>query len=292
MQSNVTDNDTAKMTTSHGVLQGYNAQALVDEKNQVILHGHASGVGQDHRQIAPMLEGARESLELAGLSQELPLDKAKLSADCNYHSEENLKACEEHKVDAYVPDNHFRQRDPRFESQERHKEKFRHKKGSFSIERFAYDARRDCFSCPQGKDLKLHVREHRTNRGQSYRRYRSQAKDCAACPLRSACIARGGRRKSLAIPLGEAPATLTARMRAKIDTPQARAIYSRRLAIVEPVPSASLRTGFCQPEKLQTPRPVHLSRPSQSQRPVAALLPGAQPGETGQSQSEVWATEA
>jgi transposase len=32
LQSNVTDNDSAKMQTAHGVIQGYNGQALVDAK--------------------------------------------------------------------------------------------------------------------------------------------------------------------------------------------------------------------------------------------------------------------
>ena len=71
VQSNVTDNESAKMQTSHGVVQGYNAQALVDEKHQVIVHGLPSGSGQDHRQVAPMLAGAQEMLALSGLSEEL-----------------------------------------------------------------------------------------------------------------------------------------------------------------------------------------------------------------------------
>ncbi|MDQ3546727.1 MAG: transposase, partial [Verrucomicrobiota bacterium] len=87
VQSNVTDNESAKMTTSHGVIQGYNAQALVDEKNQIILHGQTSGVGQDYGQIGPILEGAKEMLALSGLAEELPLEGAQLSADSNYHSE-------------------------------------------------------------------------------------------------------------------------------------------------------------------------------------------------------------
>jgi hypothetical protein len=32
LQSNVTDNESAKMKTSHGTIQGYNGQALVDKK--------------------------------------------------------------------------------------------------------------------------------------------------------------------------------------------------------------------------------------------------------------------
>jgi transposase len=43
LHSNVTDNDSAKMHTSHGTVQGYNAQAIVDSKHQVIVHGEAIG---------------------------------------------------------------------------------------------------------------------------------------------------------------------------------------------------------------------------------------------------------
>ena len=242
VQSNVTDNESAKMQTSHGVVQGYNAQALVDEKHQVILHGAPSGCGQDHRQVAPMLAGAQEMLELSGLSEELPLAKATLSADCNYHSEANLQACEQHKVDAYIPDNHFRQRDPRFETQERHKSPFREKKDHFTVDRFNYNSATDTYTCPQGKELTCQSASHGTGDGHHYRRYRSKARDCAACPLRARCIARGGARKSLAIPVDKEPATLTAKMRQKIDTPEARKTYARRLAIVEPV-FANLRSN-------------------------------------------------
>jgi transposase len=242
VQSNVTDNDSAKMQTGHGVIQGYNAQALVDAKHQIIVHGMASGTGQDHQQLTPMLKGAQEMLGLAALSEELPLKETKLSADCNYHSEANLKACEEHGIDAYIPDNHFRQRDARFASQERQKVVERQKKGAFGIKRFRYNSERDTYICPRGKELTCQSASHSTGDGHRYRRYRSKARDCANCPLRRACIARGGRRKSLAIAVGREAGTRTARMRAKIDTPEARVIYGRRLAIVEPV-FANLRSN-------------------------------------------------
>jgi transposase len=233
VQSNVTDNDSAKMTTSHGVIQGYNAQALVDEKHQVIVHGLASGSGQDHRQMEAVLEGAQEMLELSGLSEELPLAETKLSADSNYHSEANLEACQEHGVDAYIPDNHFRQRDPRFATQEKHKTRL--KKEHFTLEDFDYEKESDTYRCPQGKVLTLQAAAHRTNRGQTYRRYRARAADCAHCPLRRRCLSAGATRKWLAQPVGAIPATLTARMRRKIDLPESRRTYGRRLAIVEPV---------------------------------------------------------
>lgn len=241
VQSNVTDNDSAKMTTSHGVIQGYNAQALVDSKEQIIVHGLASGVGQDHAQLAPVLRGAEEILELAGLKDEvLVRGETKLSADCNYHSEANLQECAKHELDGSIPDNHFRQRDPRFASQERHKTRV--KKELFTREDFAYEEKHDHYRCPQGKVLSLSARAHRTNRGETYRRYRARRSDCAACPLRRQCLQQGAQRKSLALLVEAEPATLSGRMRRKIDQPEARRIYGRRLAIVEPV-FANLRSN-------------------------------------------------
>jgi hypothetical protein len=166
-------------------------------------------------------------------------DPTRSRSDCNYHSEVNLETCATYRLDAYIPDNHFRQRDGRFATQERYKRRV--KKENFTVEDFEYEEKSDTYLCPQGKVLRLHARAHRTNRGETYRRYRSRKEDCARCPLRQQCLRRGAERKSLALPIGDTPATLTARMRQKIDQPQARQIYSRRLAIVEPV-FANLRS--------------------------------------------------
>jgi len=54
IQSNVIDNESVKMPSSHGVVQGYNAQALVDSKHQVILAAEAFA-SQDHENLAPMM---------------------------------------------------------------------------------------------------------------------------------------------------------------------------------------------------------------------------------------------
>ena len=240
VQSNVTDNDSAKMTTSHGVIQGYNAQALVDAKNQIIVHGCTSGVGQDYGQLEPVLAGAQEMLELSGLEEELPLAGAQLSADSNYHSEENLAACEQAGLDPYIPDNHYRQRDERFATQERHKKRV--KKELFTLSEFSYLKKSDRYRCPQGLELRLYARAHRTNRGETYRRYRARAADCAQCPLRVRCLSAGATRRSLAVPVGAAPARRSARMRQKIDLPESRRIYARRQGIVEPV-FANLRSN-------------------------------------------------
>jgi hypothetical protein len=201
-----------------------------------------------------VLEGAKEMLALGGLSEAVPLAGAQVSADSNYHSEENLKACEAHGVDAYIPDTHFRQRDPRFATQGKHKVRERQeqpRKGGFSLEDFAYDAKSDCFICPAGKRLELEAATAISPRGRAYRRYQARAQDCSVCPLQKVCLLKraGVMRRTLHVPREERAATakppppsLSQKMQAKIDLPESRKIYSQRLAIVEPV-FANLRSN-------------------------------------------------
>jgi hypothetical protein len=66
ISSNLTDNDSATMKTAHGVIQGYNSQALIDGRHQVIVPAQAFGRGQDHAHGPPMLDGALENLQRLG----------------------------------------------------------------------------------------------------------------------------------------------------------------------------------------------------------------------------------
>lgn len=45
VKSNITDNQSAKMTTSKGTIQGYNGVASVDKKHQIIIDAQAFGAG-------------------------------------------------------------------------------------------------------------------------------------------------------------------------------------------------------------------------------------------------------
>lgn len=231
LQSNVTDNDSAKMQTAHGVIQGYNAQALVDAQYQVIVHAEAFGNGQDYGHVSPMLDGAKANAKAIGLPEAYFEGKI-LSADSNYHSEQNLKTCAQAKLDAYIPDTHFRQRDPRFATQDRHKP---HTEEKFTVADFTYDTAHDCYICPNGKWLTLEARRHKIENN-IYRRYEADEADCGECPLRERCLQKAEtRRKHLAVFVEKATETLSQQMIAKIDTPEARKTYGLRLAIVEPV---------------------------------------------------------
>jgi transposase len=224
-QSNITDNDSATMMTSHGVVQGYNSQALIDAKHQVIVHGEAFGNGQDHGHIPPMLTGALENLQSLGHGPDYFQEKI-LTADSNYHTQVNLKECQELGLDAYIPDRKFRNRDPRFATQKRQQAR------RFTLKDFHYEESLDQYICPQGKLLKLLVKRV-LDHGHLYRKYIAAEKDCQTCPLKSRCIyGKGGKRKHLAVPIGE---SLSKQMVEKIDTEPGRRIYPQRLAIVEPV---------------------------------------------------------
>jgi transposase len=54
--SNRTDNESAKMATGKGVVQGYTGVAAVDEKHQVIVQAQAHGTGSEYEVLSPMAD--------------------------------------------------------------------------------------------------------------------------------------------------------------------------------------------------------------------------------------------
>lgn len=241
IQSNVIDNESAKMATSHGVQQGYNANAMVDDKNQVITSAEVFGSGTDTKAMAPMLEETRKNLEAAGF--EAPLEGKIVSADTGYYSIENLEACEDEKVDAYVPDQQFRKRDVRFKDAGRHRrstdkrhEKYKSKKRYFDVSDFKMDEETGNLVCPAGKELYFRNRRDADPQGYKFDAYMALKEDCSRCKLRSKCLRNPNTLQRQVHILYEKPkCTVTEIMKKKIDTPEGRKIYSKRLGIVEPV---------------------------------------------------------
>jgi transposase len=241
IQSNVTDNESAKMTTSHGVLQGYNANAIVDEKHQIVVHAEAFGKGEDSSNMAPILEGAKEKLEAIGWEE--PLKDKQISADTGFYSVNNLEACKEEEVDAYIPDPQFRKRDVRFTDAGRHRrsvdkrhEKYKSKKRWFTVDDFHFDNRTGKLICPAGEALYRSGKNFKTKDGYIATSYRAPKRACTDCHLRSKCLrSPEGTTRQVRIFHGRLPGSITDEMKQKIDTPDGRRTYSKRLGIVEPV---------------------------------------------------------
>ena len=87
--------------------------------DQVSIHAEAFGRGQDHAHGPPMLDGALENLKRLGHGAEYLAGQI-FTADTNYHSDTNLRKCQEFRLDAYIPDLYFRRRDPRYTAQRRY----------------------------------------------------------------------------------------------------------------------------------------------------------------------------
>ncbi len=241
VQSNVTDNESAKLTSSHGVIQGYNANAIVDERHQVVVQASAFGESGDSTHMEPMLDGAKEKLEAIGWKE--PLKGQKISADTGYYSVKNLEACKEKKVDAYVPDPQFRKRDIRFadacryrRSVDKRHERYKSKKRWFSVEDFKLDDVSGKLICPAGKALYVKNRNFITSNGYKAIAYQAPKTACRDCRLRSRCLRNPNTvSRQVHVFYGKRPGSITDEMKQKIDTQEGRYIYSRRLGIVEPV---------------------------------------------------------
>ena len=65
-----------------------------------------------------MVDGAKENLQKIGQSEDY-FEKKVFTADSNYHNQTTLKKCQEEKLDAYIPDLKFRNRNSRFATRPR-----------------------------------------------------------------------------------------------------------------------------------------------------------------------------
>jgi transposase len=244
VKSNITDNESAKIKTGKGVIQGYDAMAVVDARCQVIVGAQAFGAAQEHALLIPMLEHTRESFKSLGDYD--VLKRAALLADSGLHSEVNLEYLFTHGIDGYVADTRFRKRDPRFATADRHRPtrpdapwsrpKLR---GLFTPKDFELDPEHRFCICPASKRLYRNGANVQI-RGNVGVKFRSAKRDCKGCALRSRCMRNPdtSETRQVVFFLGRKDnrgPSHTAQMRQKIDSDVGRYRYSRRLGIVEPV---------------------------------------------------------
>jgi transposase len=93
VQRNFTDPESRILKTKDGYIQGYNAQAAVDAKAQIIVAHTLTNNGSDQGQLAPLLDGIRANL---GRNP----DEA--SADAGYCSTANLRTLSRRRIKGYI----------------------------------------------------------------------------------------------------------------------------------------------------------------------------------------------
>jgi transposase len=235
---NITDPDSAKMKTSHGVIQGYTGVAAVDDRHQVIVYAEAFGEGQEQSTLAPVIDGLSDHLD--GMNE--TLSGKRITADAGYHSEANVELLYTREIDGYVADVGMRGRDPRFAEVDRHidprelRQQQKRRAARFQLNDFSYDAERGTCYCPEGHQLAGPSQV--APNGYEGVRFQGRKQLCGACPSREKCLRDPAQSKYRQVVFfsGKTETVKYAqRMQQKIDTVEGRRLYGRRLGTVEPV---------------------------------------------------------
>ena len=248
VKSNLTDNESAKMTTSKGTIQGYNGVATVDKKHQVIIDAQAFGEGQEHHTLQPVLETVEARFKKLGIAESIYQQGTVVTADTGFANEANMKYLHERQINGYVPDNRFRSRDPKFQNQ---KDKYgkRHQnlpdtgwKKTIPASEFHFDPVTMTCVCPAGKSL--HYEGTRTDQnGVPRAHFQGRLLQCRQCSRKHQCMQNPdsashrkgkGRQVSYTLELKRGP-TYTDWMKQRVDSRQGKEIYSHRMSVVEPV---------------------------------------------------------
>ena len=241
-KSNRTDNDSAKMATSKGVIQGYCGVAAVDDRHQIIMEAQAHGTGSEQALLMPMVDALAPHL----------LDSSLITADAGYHSAENLKQLADQGIAALIADNGMRQRDERFADQAKHKQAphplhNKHTKAINTVKAnrrykptdFSYDKEAGTCICPAGKQLYQNGRNCIHN-GYIAVKFQGAQQDCLPCEQRDKCLRHPDKTKTRQVSFFRGKAdisiqSLADRMKNAIDSERGRALCGGRFATVEPV---------------------------------------------------------
>lgn len=208
-KSNRTDNDSAKMATDKGVIQGYAGVAAVDGKSQVMVEAQAHGSGSEQALLLPVIEAC------ADLRDEQTL----ITADAGYHSEDNLKALADPLHDKAATGNENAK--------------------LYGPQDFAFDPHALSCVCPAGRRL-YRSGSGCTIKGYAVVKFKGTLRDCVPCAQRNRCLRTPEKTKirQVAFFRGKAKGaaeSFTDRMKRALDSPRGRELYGRRIGIVEPV---------------------------------------------------------
>jgi transposase len=245
VKSNITDNESGKMLTSKGTIQGYNGVAAVDKKHQIIVEAQAFGEGQEHHTLKPILESIKGRYKRTGISEDILADQIIVTADTGFANEANYEYLKEDRINAYIPDNQFRSRDPKFKAQKkkhgkRHQDTVKGIKKVIPASEFTLNKHQKTCVCPQGKHMWLH-HESKDKNGKLKLGFEGKLTDCRACPIKNQCMrnpsspdTREGHGRQVSFTVNTHK-TATSWMQKRVDSLFGKQVYGHRMSVVEPV---------------------------------------------------------
>ncbi|VAW82417.1 Transposase [hydrothermal vent metagenome] len=254
VKSNITDNESAKMTTSKGTIQGYNGIATVDKKHQIIVDAQVFGEGQEHHVLEPVLNSVRNRFKRLRIEEDIYREGTVVTADTGYACEANMKYLHENEINGYIPDNKFRQRDPKFSKQKESHGKRKSITGRKKVTKkvtankipsseFDFDPANKTCVCPANENMRLGS-ELIDRLGHAKIFFEGRLTKCRACELKGRCMHNPesandrnghGRQVSFIIKKGKRAPNYTDWMKHRIDSDKGKLIYSHRMSVVEPV---------------------------------------------------------
>jgi len=245
VKSNITDNESAKMTTSKGTIQGYNGVATVDKKYQIVIDAQAFGAGPEQPTLQPILKTVKERYSRLKINDDIYKAGAIVTADTGFADEANMEYLHTENINGYIPDNQFRSRDPKFDKQkEKYKRPSRAKPGYKAIipaSEFDFDPVRHTSTCPAGHTQ--HSEQTRKDKAGNEKIYFvGRVSHCRPCTLKSKCMTNphvadevNGRGRQVSFILNKTGTPYTDWMKIRVDSQKGKQIYSHRMSVVEPV---------------------------------------------------------
>ena len=165
-QLSMTDPDSRSMRLRGTGIVGYNVQSAVDVENHLIVAHEVTMNNTDRSQLFSMSNQAKKAMGL---------DRIDALADRGYYKGEEIKACEDAGIRAYLPKtNTVNNR----------------AKGRFEKSDFRYFPEEDIYRCPAGDVLKWRMTT--VEKGQNLHRYWSS--NCQTCSLKTQCTPSKQRR--------------------------------------------------------------------------------------------------
>lgn len=247
VKSNITDNESAKMTTNKGTIQGYNGVASVDKKHQVIIDAQAFGAGQEHHTLQPVLETINERYQRLNMNDDIYANGIIVTADTGFANEANMQYLHDNNINGYIPDNQFRSRDPKFANQKtKYGKRSSNKKSKTNklipATEFNFNSNEKSCVCPTGKTMWLH-REGEDKVGNHKLFFEGHLTNCRACDIKHRCMknpdsanTRKGHGRQVSFILKKhKKENYTDWMKKRVDSDEGKQIYSHRMSVVEPV---------------------------------------------------------